>query len=168
MSDIIENKVAKSGLITLDLEELRPAWNVMGLDLVDSLWEGMALKEKDFRLFVQEHDWSQYNDAAVYIHCSTDAIIPTWAYMLIGTHLQNVSSYSIVGEKKELEQMLWLEWVRKLDLAKYEDQRVILKGCSDEAIPESVYLALTSKLTSVVKSLMFGEPCSTVPVFKKK
>ena len=88
--------------------------------------------------------------------------------MLIGTHLQNVSSYSIVGEKKELEQMLWLEWVRKLDLAKYEDQRVILKGCSDEAIPESVYLALTSKLTSVVKSLMFGEPCSTVPVFKKK
>lgn len=168
MEGPIENKVAKSGLITLDLEELRPNWKVVGFDLKDLLWEGLVLKEKDFREFVASHDWSQYQNASVFIHCTSDAIIPTWAYMLLASQLSSVAHYSLVGSKKEIEQALWLSWLADLDLTPFQDQRVILKGCSDEAIPESVYLALTGRLTSVVKSLMFGEPCSTVPVFKRK
>lgn len=168
MSGEIENKVAKSGLITLDLEELKPEWSIIGLDLADTLWEGLVLKEKDFRDFVANHDWESYKDRFVFIHCSSEAIIPTWAYMLIASQLNGIASYAIVGEKAELEKMLWLEWVRNLDISAYTDQRVILKGCSDEAIPESVYLALSQRLTGEVKSLMFGEPCSTVPVYKKK
>ncbi|MEQ9188452.1 MAG: DUF2480 family protein [Cryomorphaceae bacterium] len=168
MSEAIENKVAKSGLITLDLEEVKPDWNIMDFDLAQTLWEGLALKEKDFRAFVDSYDWESFRGAFVHVHCSGDAIIPTWAYMLVGSHLRSICNYSIVGTRTELEQLLWLQWVKDLDLSSFTDQRVVLKGCSDEAIPESVYLALASRLTSVVKSLMFGEPCSTVPVFKKK
>ena len=168
MSEAIENKIAKSGLITLDLEELKPQWEIVGFDMAEVLWEGIALKEKDYRVFIDSNDWSRFDGKSVYIYCSEDAIIPTWAYMLLAKALDRHANMAIVGSKTQLEAELWRTVIRSLDLSMYDDQRVILKGCSNEAIPESIYLELTSALLPRVKSLMFGEPCSTVPVYKKK
>lgn len=168
MADVIENKVAKSGLITLDLEELMPRWEIVGFDMADVLWQGLALKEKDFRAFVKDHDWSAYNGKQVYIHNSADAIIPTWAYMLLGAALDAHADLVVVGPERDLNAALWARFVTAFQASQYADQRVILKGCGSVDIPESVYLQLSQKLVKQVKALMFGEPCSTVPVFKKK
>ena len=165
--DAIENKVAKSGLITLDLEELKPNWKIVGFDMKDVLWQGLALKEKDFRDFVATNDWSVYRDTQVYIYSSVDAIIPTWAYMLLSSALVNHSQTVIVGQKEDLELVLWRSLIDSLKPSDYADQRVIVKGCSNETIPETIYFELSNKLIPVVKSLMFGEPCSTVPIYKK-
>ena len=165
--DAIENKVAKSGLITLDLEELKPNWDIIGFDMKNVLWQGLALKEKDFREFVATNDWSTFRSKQVFIHSSVDAIIPTWAYMLLSAALTNNCETVIVGQKEDLELVLWRALINTLNAEDYVDQRVIVKGCSDEAIPETIYFELSSKLIPVVKSLMFGEPCSTVPIFKK-
>ncbi|HAW19431.1 DUF2480 family protein [Salibacteraceae bacterium] len=164
----IENKVAKSGLLTIDLEALKPDWKIMGFDMSDVLYEGLVLREKDFRSFVKSMDVEQYRGAQVYINCSTDAIVPTWAYMLIGTTLSGVAIHSISGTESQLKAKLWESFVETLDLSQYEGQRVIVKGCGDENIPISAYINLSDRLTKVVKSLMFGEPCSTVPLFKQK
>ena len=168
MSDIIENKVAKSGLITIDLEELKPAWKIHGFDIEQCLWQGLALKEKDFREFVKTHDWSVFDKSEVYIFCSVDAIVPTWAYMLIATALQPFANRIMFGKEDDLKLTLWRDWVSLLNVTDYADTRVIIKGCSNEKIDESIYVELTTKLTPVVKALMFGEPCSTVPLYKKK
>jgi hypothetical protein len=168
MADVIENKVAKSGLITLDLEELMPAWDVVGFDMADVLWQGLALKEKDFRAFVKDNDWSAYAGKQVYIHNSADAIIPTWAYMLLGAALEVHADLIVVGDELQLNLALWQRFVDNFDATQYNDQRVILKGCGSIAIPDTVYIQLSQKLVPQVKTLMFGEPCSTVPVFKKK
>lgn len=165
--DTIENKVAKSGLITLDLEELKPNWNIVGFDMKDVLWQGLALKEKDFREFVATNDWSTYRSKHVYIYSSVDAIIPTWAYMLLSAALTNNCETVIIGKKEDLELVLWRALIDTLKAEDYVDQRVIVKGCSDETIPETIYFELSNKLIPLVKSLMFGEPCSTVPIFKK-
>lgn len=168
MSEVIENKVAKSGLITIDLEEQKPNWPLAELDIAPWLWEGIALKEKDFRAAVSEHDWSQYEGKAVAIHCSADAIIPLWAWMLVSSNLSLHAKKVIVGTIDDLKTTLWRDWINSLDLNTYVDARVILKGCSKESIDESIYAELTARLQPVVKTLMFGEPCSTVPVFKRK
>lgn len=168
MSEIIENKVAKSGLITLDLEELKPNWRIKGFDIEQALWQGLALKEKDFREFVKTHDWEVYANSEVHIYCSAEAIVPTWAYMLIATALQPIANRVIFGSKEDLKKALWRNWVAAINTEEYEDCRVIIKGCSKEQINESIYVELTAKLTPVVKSLMYGEPCSTVPLYKKK
>jgi len=162
----IENKVAKSGLITLDFTELMPRWAIEGLDISEQLVEGLMLREKDFRAWVSNNDWNKYSGASVHVYCSTDAIVPTWAYMLIANKLSGRADKIHFGTKQELRTQLWLDFVQNLNVKDYEDMRVIIKGCSDEEIHESVYLNLTTKLTPVVKSLMFGEPCSTVPIFK--
>ncbi|MEZ4720381.1 MAG: DUF2480 family protein [Flavobacteriales bacterium] len=164
----IENKVAKSGLITLDLEEQRPDWQIVGIDIAVALFEGLVLREKDFREFVAHHNWEAYRDKAVHIYCSADAIVPTWAYMLMATQLADVAVKTIFGSESELKLELWRDFICSIDLSEYQDQRVIVKGCSDEAISESIYVELSMLLTPVVKSLMFGEPCSTVPLFKRK
>lgn len=168
MADLIENKVAKSGLITLDLEELQPSWVIEGFDMAQLLWQGLALKEKDFRSFVKEHEWSAFSGKQVYIHNSAEAIIPTWAYMVLGTALEPYAEKVIVGTEEALRTALWQDFVDGFNVTPFIDQRVILKGCSKVSIPETVYLTLSQKLVRQVKTLMFGEPCSTVPVFKKK
>lgn len=163
----IENKVAKSGLVTLELEALRPQWNIVGFDMKDVLWQEIALREREFRAFVKENDWSFYNGKSVYIFSSVDAIIPTWAFMLLSVALSDHCKLVIVGSQKDLELFLWRTLIASLDLDDYKDQRLVVKGCSDESIPETVYVELSNKLIPVVKSLMFGEPCSTVPLYKK-
>ena len=165
--DTIENKVTKSGLITLDLEELKPNWNIVGFDMKDVLWQGIALKEKDFREFVKTNDWSAFESKSVFIFSSVDAIIPTWAFMLLSASLSQYCETVVVGEKEDLELVLWRKLIDTLQPKDYVDQRVIVKGCSDEAIPETIYFELSTKLIPVVKTLMFGEPCSTVPIYKK-
>lgn len=163
----IENKVAKSGLVTLELEELKPNWNIVGFDMKDVLWQGLALKEKDFREFVKTNNWSAFESISVFIFSSVDAIIPTWAFMLLSASLTEYCETVVVGKKEDLELVLWRKLIDALDLNDFKDQRVIVKGCSDETIPETIYFELSSKLVTVVKSLMFGEPCSTVPIYKK-
>lgn len=164
----IENKVAKSGLVTLDLEEQKPDWQITGIDITSALFEGLVLREKDFREFVTSHNWESYRGKFIHIYCSADAIVPKWAYMLIATKLSGVASKCIFGTETELKLELWREFIRQLEIEEFRDQRVIVKGCSDEAISESIYVELSMLLTPVVKSLMFGEPCSTVPLFKRK
>ncbi len=168
MEGPIENKVAKSGLITLDLDDFLPSEKPLELDIAPWLWNGLALKEKDFRASVKDHDWSSYADKAVAVFCSEDAIIPHWAYMLIATQLTEVNATPFFGLPKNYTTWYVNQKVDALNPADYADARVILKGCGKEALPYSVYADITRKLTPVVKSLMFGEPCSTVPVFKRK
>jgi hypothetical protein len=163
----IENKVANSGLITLNPEELILDFPFKTIDIKEQLYMGLMLKEKDFRDYIKTNDWSIYKDCYVNIICSSDAIVPTWAYMLIATKLQAVVKYAMVGTREELEHQLYLNAIEQLETAEYLDKRIVIKGCGDKFIPNNVYLMLTDKLLPIVKSLMFGEPCSTVPVYKK-
>lgn len=165
--EIIENKVANSGLITLNIEELVKDKPFKTIDIKDQLYMGLMLKEKDFREYIKNNDWSIYNDSYVNIICSSDAIVPTWAYMLIATKLNKVANFAIVGSTEELEHQLYLNAIEHIDTTEFIDKRIVIKGCGDKFIPNNVYLKLTDKLLPVVKSLMFGEPCSTVPVYKK-
>lgn len=167
MEEIV-NRVAESGIKTIDLEKLKPSGIRSEIDLKDLLFQELVLRENDFRQFIKDTDWSRYRDHFVNVSCSADAIIPNWAYMLIASNLSAVAKKVVFGNKKDLEKQLLLNVIDNLDLSLYTDERVIIKGCSDEAIAEEAYLNLTLRLTPVVKSLMFGEPCSAVPVYKKK
>jgi hypothetical protein len=162
----IINKVASSGLQTLDLEDLYPQGERAVFDIAPLLWEGIALKEKDFRAFVKDHDWSQYQGTFVSVHCSVDAIIPTWAFMLVATHLQPVAAFVTQGDAEQLERAVFTRLVAQLDVEPYRGARIVVKGCSKLPVPLNAYVELTAKLLPVVKSLMFGEPCSTVPLYK--
>ena len=166
MEEIV-NRVANSGLISLDLEELYPQGERVFYDLKDNLFMGQILKEKDFRTFLKEHDWSAYQDKYVAVGCTEDAIVPTWAYMLLGLKLAPYAKDVIFGNLEELETKIMQEVIDKLPLESYQDARVVVKGCSKIAIPTAAYVAISVKLQPVVKSLMFGEPCSTVPLYKK-
>jgi hypothetical protein len=167
MEEIV-NRVAESGIKTIDLEKLKPAGSRSEIDLKDLLFQELVLRENDFRQFIKDTDWTIYSDHFVNVTCSADAIIPNWAYMLIASNLSGLAKRVVFGDKKDLEKQLLLNVIDNMDLSVYKDERVIIKGCSDEAIAEEAYLNLTLKLTPVVKSLMFGEPCSAVPVYKKK
>ena len=162
----IINKVASSGLQTLDLEDLYPHGERTVFDIAPLLWEGIALKEKDFRAFVKDHDWSQYQGHFVSVHCSVDAIIPTWAYMLVATHLQPYAAFVTQGDAGQLERAVFTRFVQLLDVEPYRGGRIVVKGCSKLPVPLNTYVELSAKLVPVVKSLMFGEPCSTVPLYK--
>ena len=164
----IKNKIANSGLITIDLEELYPKGERAEYDIAQNLWQGLALKEKDFRDFIGKNDWSTYQNKFVAIHCSVDAIVPTWAYMLLSTAIQPYAKKIVFGNLEHLERVLFHELILSIDENKYKDARVVIKGCSNLPVPTSAYVDLTNKLLPVVKSLMFGEPCSTVPLYKKK
>ncbi len=163
----IINKVATSGIITLDLEELYPQGERVVFDLKPLLWQEIALKEDELRAFCKEHDWTQYTGKFVSVHCSADAIIPTWAYMLVGTHLQPFAAFVTHGDTEQLERAIFTRFVQKLDVAPYRDARVVVKGCSKLPVPLNAYVELSTKLLPLVKSLMFGEPCSTVPLYKR-
>jgi Protein of unknown function (DUF2480) len=167
MEEIV-NKVATSGLITLSLEEFYPSGERVLIDIKDQLWEGIALKEKDFRTFIETNNWQQYTNKYVAITCSADAVIPTWAYMLLASSLQPFVRRVVYGSIDQLNVILCLELVNKIDLNKYKDARVVIKGCGDIPIPETVFIEIVSILKPVVKSIMYGEPCSTVPVYKRK
>jgi hypothetical protein len=161
------NKVAESGIITINLEEYLPK-NVMVFDLKSFLFMELILKEKDFRASLLAHDWNAYEGKDVVLTCSTDAIIPVWAYMLVSSYLQPMAKSLVVGKEEESKQHLLIQNIEALDVSEYTDKRVVIKGCGEIPIPESAYAAITFKLKPVVKSLMYGEPCSTVPIFKKK
>jgi hypothetical protein len=167
MSEII-NKVDKSGIIQLNLEDFRSSGKRMGFDMKDHLFQGLVLREKDFRQFIKTNDWNVYSDAFVYIHCSADAIVPTWAYMLVAAELQSRAKLVVWGSQQDLEDELLIESINNLKEQDFTDARVIVKGCSNNAIGDRVYIALTLKLKPLVKNLMFGEACSAVPVFKRK
>ncbi len=166
MQDQIINKVAQSGLITFNLENYYPQGERVLIDIKDVLFMGMILKEKDFRQWIKDQDWTQYQDAYVAVHCSVDAIIPTWAYMLVASKLAGIAKKIVFGDLKSLETSIWEEALVNIDVNQYKDQKMVVKGCSNLPVSEAAYLIITAKLTPVVSSLMFGEPCSTVPVYK--
>ena len=165
MSEIV-NKVAKSGLITLDMKTFKGSQNRIIIDIKNWLYEGMVLKEKKFREHLNDEDWEQYKDAFVALHCSTDTIIPVWAYMLLTKYLNPYASIIIYGNEKELEKKIFQLNIKNFDAKPLENKRVLLKGCTDTYIPEDSYVQLSNKLMGNVKSLMFGEACSNVPIFK--
>lgn len=168
MSNEIVNKVAQSGLITIDLEDYYLPGERVLIDMSDWLFEGLILKEKDFRDKIQSHNWNQYMNKFVAITCSADAVVPTWAYMLLASYLEPVAKKVVFGSLETLEEVLFDEVIDALNKEQFKDQRVVIKGCSNKLIPLGAYLKLTLFLRPVVKSIMYGEPCSTVPVYKKK
>ncbi|HVZ25812.1 MAG TPA: DUF2480 family protein [Sediminibacterium sp.] len=168
MSEILVNKVAASGLVTLDLAEFYPKEEIVLFDLKDFLFMGLILKEKDFRTALQELDWTGYQDKIVAITCSTDAIIPVWAYMLVAAYLQPRVKALGIGTEEQVRKEQLCNAIRDMDTAAFQDQRVVIKGCGELPIGEDAYLAITAKLLPVVKSIMYGEPCSTVPIYKRK
>lgn len=169
MESTIINKVADSGIITLNLEQYLPSDNALvTFDLKPFLFKEMIVKEKDFRQFVTAHDWQQYQSKYVAVVCSVDAIIPMWAYMLVASALQPFANNVYFGTTEALKQQLMLASIESIDATEYTDKRVVIKGCGDQSLPGAAFIAITQKLRPVVKSLMYGEPCSTVPVFKRK
>ena len=168
MSEAIVNKVANSGLRTLDLETYLPKGQIVNFDLKDHLFMGMILKEKDYREALQKMDWSIYQDKDVALLCSADAIIPVWAFMLAASYLQPVAREVYMGTPEELYKHLFLKNIDSLDQKEFEGERIVVKGCGDKPIGEFAYLAITKKLMPVAKTIMYGEPCSTVPIYKKK
>jgi hypothetical protein len=167
MSEII-NKVAASKLVTFDLEKLYPEGQRMELDIKHWLFEGIVLKEKDFRKSVAAHDWQQYQDSFVALYCSSDAIVPAWANMLITSKLQPFARKVVPGNLEALESALFESVLDKTDLSEYKDKPVIIKGCSHKPVPPNAYVLATFKLQGLAKSLFYGEACSSVPLYKRK
>lgn len=163
----IINKVAQSGIITIDLEEFYPKEERILLDIKDQLFQGLILREKDFREFVKNEDWSKYNHKFVAITCSADAIVPTWAYMLLAIQLQPFAKKIVFGNLEILETVVYQELLSKININSYKDARIVIKGCGTLPVPIAAYVELTRLLTPVAKSIMYGEPCSTVPLYKK-
>jgi hypothetical protein len=168
MSDLFQNKVAASGLITLDLETYKPEGEIVEFDIKEFLFMGLILKEKDFREALKQQDWSAYSNKNVAIMCSADAIIPVWAYMLIVSYLQPVVANVFLGSKEEMKKHLFITQLNTIDAEAFRDQRIVIKGCGDEPVGDYAYAEITRILLPVAKSIMYGEPCSTVPVFKRK
>jgi hypothetical protein len=162
------NKVAQSGIITLDLEKFLPQQEIVDLDISQFLFRGLLLKEMDFRSAIKTFDWSAYNGKIAAVHCSTDAIVAQWAYMLISSALQDAGALCAFGKKDDVMANMLINTIRSTDVTPFTDQRVVVKGCGGIPLPDAAFLEITTRLKPVVKSLMFGEPCSTVPVFKKK
>ena len=161
------NKVAQSGLITFNLEDYYDKNERLIFDIKDCLFMGLILREKDFREFIKAHDWSQYSDKNVAITCSEDAIVPTWAYMLLAIQLEPYAHMVVFGSLTDLETKLYEVALSKINFQEYEGTRVVVKGCSKVAVPTSVYVEVTRRLRPYAQSIMFGEPCSTVPLYKK-
>lgn len=166
MTEIV-NKVALSSLKTFNLEDYYPAGERKQIDIKDWLFEGIILKEKDFRTTLKNQDWSQYQDAYVALHCSSDAIIPGWAYLLITSYLNEFSKKVVFGNLEFLNSLLYQEALQNVDFSQYDDKPVIIKGCSNKPVPENAYLLALQKLQPVAKSIMYGEACSAVPLYKK-
>ena len=168
MNEPIVNKVAESALVTIDLESYLPKENPQVVDLKEYLFMGLILKEKEFREMLKSTDWEQFRNKEVVVTCTADAIIPVWAYMLVASSLKQVTNLISLESLSQWKSRKLLENIRKMDLAQFAEKRVVIKGCGDEPIPDEAYLEVTSVLLPVVKTIMYGEPCSTVPVYKKK
>ena len=164
----ITNKVKNSGIITIDLTDYLPQNEIIEIDLAQNLWQGLVLKEKDFRTYIAEENWAKFQGKIATIFCSADAIIPTWAYMLVASSLVDYATEIYVGNKAEATIKYVSKQIEQLNEADFSEARVVIKGCAAIENPETLFLELTTKLRPVVKSLMYGEPCSTVPVYKKK
>jgi hypothetical protein len=162
------NKVATSGLITFNLEEYLNQGERVVYDIKDNLFHGLMLREKDFREFIKTHDWAAYTGKNVAITCSADAIVPTWAYMLLANKMKPYANEIVFGSLETLEAVLFTKALAKIDLDAFAGERVVVKGCADIDLPVSAYVEITNLLTPVVKSIMYGEPCSTVPIYKRK
>jgi hypothetical protein len=168
MGEEIVNKVAESGLITLDLEQYCPQGEIKIFDLKDYLFMNMILKESEFRQTLKNLDWEPYHGKNVAVKCSADAIIPVWAYMLVGSYLQPIANEIIVGDEKEAQKQLFLKSLSAIDLTEFSGKKIVVKGCGEKQIGEFAYLEITKLLRPVAKSIMYGEPCSTVPIYKQK
>ncbi|RYD82150.1 MAG: DUF2480 family protein [Sphingobacteriales bacterium] len=168
MEEAIINRVAKSGIETIDLAQFFPVQEIVVLDIKAWLFHGLILKEKDFRQYLEEHDWAQYTGKAVCMVCTADAIIPLWAYMLVAAKLQPFTNDYIFGNRENyLSQHYAKTLVQEINPADFAEKRIVIKGCADKDVSESAYVEITRLLLPVAKTIMFGEPCSTVPVFKK-
>lgn len=168
MDEIIINKVSESALITLNLEEYYPKEDIVLFDMKDHLFMGLILKEKDFREALKRLDLTTYTNKAVAVTCSADAIIPIWAYMLVAGYLQPVAKEIMFGTEEELKSQLLMNNIAQINLDDFVDKRVVIKGCGELPVGEAAYLQATKLLRTVAKSIMYGEPCSTVPIFKRK
>ncbi|MDC6350526.1 DUF2480 family protein [Zeaxanthinibacter sp. PT1] len=168
MAEEIINRVSQSKLVTFDLEDYYPQGRRVSMDIADWLYEGIILKEKDFRAQVEAHQWPDYQDAYVALHCSSDAIIPGWAYMLVSTRLQPYAKKVVVGSLEELETSLYQSVIESLDVSHLQDKPVIIKGCSNKPVPPNAYIWATNKIQQVARSVMYGEACSSVPLVKRK
>lgn len=168
MEEAIQNKVKNSSLIALDLADFNNKIAIATFDISELLWQGLVLKEKDFRQALKEKDWTEFQGKAVAILCTADAIVPTWAFMLVSSYLSENDIPHLVGSVKELEQKLILENIRSYDISKMENGKFIIKGCSDIPNPALMMSELTKHLFPIASSIMYGEPCSTVPIYKRK
>jgi Protein of unknown function (DUF2480) len=166
--ELIINRVEASGLITIDLEAFYPKEAIKIFDLKDYLFRGLIIREKDFREALKNTGWNEYENVNVAVTCTADAIIPVWAYMLVATYLQPVAKNIILGNEEKLVETILLNNMETINPVEYKEKRIVIKGCGDVHIPESAYLKITAILQPHVKSIMYGEPCSTVPVYKRK
>lgn len=168
MEEEIVNRVANSALVTINLEDYYPKGQRILFDIKDWLFEGFVLREKDFRQQVSSFNWSQYKDCYLALTCSTDAIIPAWAYMLISLQLEPFAKKTIIGNLEALETSIYQDVINDLNVSEFENKPLIIKGCSKKPVPQNAYIMLASKLKPVAKSIMYGEACSSVPLYKKK
>jgi len=168
MPEEIINRVASSNLMTIDLEDFYPQGERVVLDIKNWLYEGFVLREKEYRTYVEEHDWTLYKGKFVAVDCSIDAIIPGWAYMLITAKLQPYAKFTVQGNLEQLETSLYQTVINGLDVSIYKDKPVIIKGCSNKPVPSNAYLWITSKLIPIAKRVMYGEACSSVPLYKRR
>lgn len=164
---MITNKVAQSGLISFDLANYYDKGERLVYDIKDNLFQGLILREKDFRDFIKQHDWSQYEGKNIAILCSADAIVPTWAFMLLATKMEPYANMLVFGDLNDLEDALFRQALSKINLEEFKDQRIVVKGCGDIPVPVSAYVEITRLFRPIAKSIMYGEPCSTVPLYKK-
>ncbi|MFZ1785181.1 MAG: DUF2480 family protein [Ferruginibacter sp.] len=167
MSELIVNKVSESSLLTIDLESFYPKEEVAVFDMKEYLFMGLILKEKDFREAMKNLDLAAYKGKNVALTCTADAVIPVWAYMLVASYLEPVAREIIFGDRDFLHKTIFLRNIDRINIADYADKRVVIKGCGELPITETAYVAITKKLRPVVKSIMYGEPCSTVPIYKQ-
>ena len=168
MADEIVNRVARSSLITIDLEDYYPEGERIIFDLKDWLWEGLVLREQEFRTAVKTHDWSKYKDAYVALTCSSEAIIPAWAYMLISVNLEPFAKHITIGSSEALEGSIYQDIINGLDLEPFRGKPIIIKGCSNKPVPSNAYVFLINKLKTVARSIQYGEACSSVPLYKSQ
>ncbi len=168
MEAVIKNKVAESGIVTIDLEDFYPKEDKIVFDIKDYLFMGLILKEKDFRLALQNLEIEAYRDKYVAVTCTADAIIPMWAYMLIASALQPVAKAVVFGNEQTLINTIFIKNLCHINAEEYLDKRVVVKGCGEVQIPETAYLEITNILRPFAKTIMYGEPCSTVPIYKKR
>lgn len=166
-SNEIINRVANSSLVTFNLEDLYPKGVLECVDLKDILFQGLILREKDLRDFIKNHNWADYQDKNVAVYCSADAVVPTWAYMLVGISLQPFARRIVYGNPDELLSQLYADALESVNWEKFRNAKVVIKGCSDVPVPASAYLTAATRLRPIAMSILYGEPCSTVPLYKQ-